>query len=116
MQEERVADPHTTQGARRQVRHRRRRASVRKSSFDTPSSPFLQITAHVFLTYKRADVVDRRQVAEAARKDRLRAVVGQHVVGVLSVSLVELGLRLPHRDELDPRSSGSLGSSRSKSG
>ena len=41
------------------------------------------------------------EVAEAAREDQLRAVVREHVVGVLAVGLVELGLRLPHGHELD---------------
>ena len=114
--QERVANLHPSKRAGREERNGRGRAACRPLVRDVSAARFLELASNVLVANESADVLDRREVAEATRKDQLRAVVGQHVVSVLPVGLVELGLRLPHRDELDPRSSGSLGSSRSKSG
>jgi hypothetical protein len=57
----------------------------------------------VFVAEEVAEVVDRGQVAQPAWVQQLRAVIGQQIVGVLAVDLVDLTLRLPHRHQLHPR-------------
>lgn len=68
------------------------------------SSPagLVQVAADLLGTDQAGKVVDGCDVAESARVHELGTVVGQDVVGVAAVELVQLGLRLPDRDQLHP--------------
>src|SRR5947209_2030897 len=63
----------------------------------------IEITSHVFVTYELAHVLDCCEIAEAARIDELRAVIGKDGVRILPVGQVELRLGLPDGDELNAR-------------
>src|SRR4051794_3873348 len=103
MEEQGISDPHAAQDAGRQERYGSRR-TARRRVFSASTPPWLvEIAANVLGANQRADVFDGRHVAEAARVDELGAVVREHVLRLTSVELLELGLRLPHGDELDAR-------------
>ncbi len=103
MNEQGLADLHLTEHVRSQETHRRCGAASASAVVRSDGSGVVEVAAHVFVADERADVVDRREIAEAAREDELGAVVGEHVVGVLAERLVELGLGLPDGHELDRR-------------
>jgi hypothetical protein len=98
VEEESVAHGHLAQDTRSEQSDGRRRASGRRALAGSVPGGLVEVAADVLGADQVGEIFDGGQVAEPARVDELRAVVGQDVVGVAAEDLVQLSLGLPDRD------------------